>query len=141
MMELADKMTKVSMDKIAAKSTNFDNDAPLVADRPVDLVHLSKYTLGNRELEKEVLELFNQQSLIYLKRLAGAENMVNWHQAAHTIKGSAKGIGAWKVAEMAENAEMLPAETSQTCRKEQLETLVETVEEANRFIEHLLSKN
>lgn len=141
MMKLAGKMTKFSMDEIAENNTYFDEAAPLAAERPVDLVHLSKYTLGNRKLEKEVLELFNQQSVIYLKRLAEAENMVNWHQAAHTIKGSAKGIGAWKVAELAENAELLPAGTSESARQELLETLVETVEEANQFIEHLLAKN
>ena len=31
-------------------------------DRPVDLVHLAKYTMGNRELEQEVLTLFTRSS-------------------------------------------------------------------------------
>ncbi len=39
------------------------------SSRPVDLVHLSRYTLGERALEREVLELFCTQSSIYLERL------------------------------------------------------------------------
>jgi len=39
------------------------------SSRPVDLVHLSRYTLGERALEREVLELFCIQSLVYLERL------------------------------------------------------------------------
>jgi len=140
-MELVEIMAKLSIgNKPLGNCGNGELPDPVGNHRPVDLVHLSKYTLGNRALEKEVLELFNQQSVIYLKRLAEAENMVVWHQAAHTIKGSAKGIGAWKVAEIAENAELLPAESSEACRTEMLETLVITVEEANGFIEQLLSK-
>ena len=133
-------MARVGMGKSLGNFEKREFQSPAVSDRPVDLVHLSKYTLGNRSLEKEVLELFNQQSVIYLKRLAEAENMVAWNQAAHTIKGSAKGIGAWKVAEIAENAELLLVATSEANRRELLEALVTTVEEANGFIEHLLSK-
>jgi hypothetical protein len=33
--------------------------------RPVDLVHLSRYTLGERALEREALELFCTQSTIW----------------------------------------------------------------------------
>ena len=42
------------------------------SSRPVDLVHLSRYTLGERELEREVLELFCTQSFVYLERLKAA---------------------------------------------------------------------
>ncbi len=43
-----------------------------LSSRPVDLVHLSRYTLGDRALEGEVLELFCTQSPIYLERLRAA---------------------------------------------------------------------
>ena len=43
-----------------------------MASRPVDLVHLSRYTLGERDLEREVLQLFCSQSLIYIERLHAA---------------------------------------------------------------------
>ena len=41
-------------------------------EHPVDLKHLSRYTLGERALEREILELFCSQSAIYLERLREA---------------------------------------------------------------------
>ena len=76
-------------------------------DRPVDLVHLSRYTLGNRSLEREVLSLFLTQSQLYVQRLKEAREDKQWHDAAHTIKGSAKSIGAWQLARCAEKAESM----------------------------------
>ena len=75
--------------------------------RQIDLVHLARQTLGDVELEREVLSLFVVQSQVYLLRLQAAENAADWKRAAHTLKGSARGIGAWQLAEAAEAAEAL----------------------------------
>ncbi len=77
------------------------------SSRPVDLVHLSRYTLGERALEREVLELFCTQSLVYLERLREAESDKDWKDVAHSLKGSASAIGAWRAAEAAQRAEAL----------------------------------
>jgi len=69
------------------------------SSRPVDLVHLSRYTLGERAIEREVLELFCTQSLVYLERLRAAQSDSDWKDAAHSLKGSASAIGAWRAAE------------------------------------------
>ncbi len=71
--------------------------------RPVDLVHLSRYTLGERALEREVLELFCTQSVVYLERLRQAQSDQDWKDAAHSLKGSATAIGAWRAADAARN--------------------------------------
>ena len=42
--------------------------------RPVDLVYLSRFTLGERALEREVLELFCTKSFVYLERLNQAQS-------------------------------------------------------------------
>ena len=78
---------------------------PLVpADQPIDLAHLSRMTLGERTLECEVLELFDRQAELLLPRIrAGAPPEIA--AAAHTLKGSARGIGAWRVAKTAEAVE------------------------------------
>src|SRR5262245_55052645 len=78
---------------------------PLVpADQPIDLTHLSRMTLGDRSLECEVLALFDRQAEMLLPRIrAGAPAVVA--AAAHTLKGSARGIGAWRVASTAEAVE------------------------------------
>ena len=73
----------------------------------VDLVHLSKYTLGDRSLECELLSLFRCQSGVYLQRLETAASLSEWREAAHSLKGSARGIGAWAVGDQAETIEQL----------------------------------
>ena len=82
-------------------------DAPSVApdDRPIDLVHLARITLGDRGLEREVLQLFDRQSTLLIARMrAAAPDAIAHH--AHTMKGSARGIGAWRVARAAEALEL-----------------------------------
>jgi HPt (histidine-containing phosphotransfer) domain-containing protein len=66
--------------------------------------HLTRMTLGDRHLEREVLEIFLRQTTIMLQRLAGAESALA-AATAHTLKGSARGIGAWRVARAAERLE------------------------------------
>ena len=61
-------------------------------------------TLGDRRLEREVLEIFVRQTVIMLERIAGAEPALA-AAAAHTLTGSARGIGAWRVARAAEQLE------------------------------------
>ncbi|MEM7301113.1 MAG: Hpt domain-containing protein [Pseudomonadota bacterium] len=74
-------------------------------DRPVDLVHLARQTMGDRELEREVLSLFVNQSRQHLRRLREAKSQSECKMMAHTIKGSARGLGAWQVASAAEAIE------------------------------------
>ena len=63
--------------------------------------HLEQMTLGDRRLEREVLELFLRQTTIMLDRIVNAGPPLA-AAAAHTLKGSARGIGAWRVARAAE---------------------------------------
>ncbi|MEO1065753.1 MAG: Hpt domain-containing protein [Pseudomonadota bacterium] len=81
-----------------------------VDHRPIDLVHLAKQTLGNRSLENEVLRLFLTQSDIYLDRVHNACSREDRFAAVHTIKGSARNIGAWDVADAAETLEKAAAD-------------------------------
>jgi HPt (histidine-containing phosphotransfer) domain-containing protein len=70
----------------------------------IDDDHLGRMTLGDRRLEREVLEIFVRQTVIMLERIAGAEPALA-AAAAHTLIGSARGIGAWRVARAAEHLE------------------------------------
>ncbi len=74
--------------------------------RPVDLVHLSCQTMGDEELERDVLGIFVKQSSIYLKQLREAREAEVARQYAHQLKGAAKGIGAWELARIAEEVEL-----------------------------------
>jgi len=108
------------------------------SSRPVDLVHLSRYTLGERALEREVLQLFCTQSTIYLERLREASSDRDWKDAAHSLKGSAYAIGAWRAAEAAERAEALSGEALAQARALRLREIESSVREAETYIAALL---
>ena len=86
------------------------NSSPPLAPiaTPIDREHLSRMTLGERELEREVLALFDRQADLLLARMRKGEQSVA-AAAAHTLKGSARGIGAWRVANAAETLELASA--------------------------------
>jgi HPt (histidine-containing phosphotransfer) domain-containing protein len=75
----------------------------------IDEAHLGRMTLGDRSLEREVLEIFARQTMLTLKRITGADP-ARAAAAAHTLKGSACGIGAWRVVRAAERLEQAATE-------------------------------
>lgn len=75
------------------------------SEPPVDLKHLARYTMGDKALEKEILELFLAQLPQTIAALDKAETDRDWRIAAHTLKGSGRAVGAWQVARLAEVAE------------------------------------
>jgi HPt (histidine-containing phosphotransfer) domain-containing protein len=103
-------------------------------ERPIDLVHLARMTLGDRGLEREVLQLFVRQAAVLLDRMeaADADTVV---MLAHTLRGSAQGLGAWRVAATAEAieraADVEALSRAQAC-------LRAAVEEASSVITDLL---
>ena len=104
------------------------------AQNPVDLLHLSKQSLGDKSLETEILHLFKSQSSLYLERLKNAKTAEERRFASHTLVGSARGLGAWKVAEEAQKIEL-------HCSKSRdIKALQTAVNEANRYIEDLLGE-
>jgi len=78
--------------------------APVHCAGPIDAEHLAQMTFGDRALEREVLEIFHRQAAIMLSRIGGVEPGAA-SAAVHTLKGSARGIGAWRVARAAERLE------------------------------------
>ena len=76
--------------------------------RPIDLVPLSRQTFGGRDLEAELLRLFDRQSSQIVARLTdGPVSEARWRaELAHTLKGSARAVGAFGVAAAAEAYEL-----------------------------------
>lgn len=95
--------------------------------RPVDLVHLARQTMGDRNLEQEVLALFLQQVSSVRERLATAD-MAERRTLAHTLKGSSRGIGAFALADCAGAIETDPADRASIAR------LSDLIEEVRDFI-------
>jgi HPt (histidine-containing phosphotransfer) domain-containing protein len=69
-------------------------------DGPIDIEHLARMTLGDAGLEREVLAMFAGQAVRLGRDIAalpaGADALV------HTLKGSARAVGAFRVADAAE---------------------------------------
>jgi len=104
------------------------------ADAPaIDLAHLSRMTLGDRSLEREVLNLFDRQAELLLARMrevgpAGVAAL------AHTLNGSALGVGATRVAEAAAALERAAAQSLEPA----LANLAAAVAEARAAIAAML---
>jgi len=81
-------------------------------DRPVDILHLDRYTGGNRALNVEILQLFETQCREMLAKLeslaAEAGDGKSWRETTHTLKGASRGVGAWALADAAAEAEKIP---------------------------------
>lgn len=107
-------------------------------DRPLDLVHLSRQTAGNRHLEREVLAIFRRQARQVLFQLEALTAPSSRLEIAHALNGSAKGVGAWRVATAAQALETaaragLPA-------GEQVALLAECISEVVEDIDELLTE-
>lgn len=74
-------------------------------DKPIDLVHLSRLAMGDKDLELDVLKMFLAQIPNYLQMMTSAQNSDQIYVAAHTIKGAASNVGAFSLAQMARDAE------------------------------------
>ena len=83
-----------------------------------DEIHLGRMTLGDRGLEREILEIFVRQAALMIERVANAEPPLA-AAAAHTLMGSARGIGLWRVAKAAENLERLIARPSNSVERDE----------------------
>ena len=112
-----------------------------LAGDPIDRDYLARFTLCNAALEREVLELFAAQAPVYLERLRAARDCVAWRNAAHTIKGSASAVGAWRLAHFAQMAEQIELEGDPALaaehRDEAIAVVAISIDEACRFIGHL----
>ena len=92
------------MIEVSGELARVSSPSLVPCDSPIDIDHLSRMTLGERSLEREVLELFDRQAGMLLSRMQ-ADALPIAAASAHTLKGSARSIGAWRVATAAENVE------------------------------------
>ncbi len=116
---------------------------PKTADFAVDLRHLDRYTGGDRAVNQGILVLFEnqcQEMLARLEELSGeTANPKDWREVTHTLKGAARGIGAFGLANEAAQAET----TGPTDRRgaiEALQRMKAKSEAVYGFIEDFLKK-
>ncbi len=111
---------------------------PALLSHAVDLVHLARQTLGDRALEIELLSLFDRQSALTVRQLkaaSGAAQRKARGDLAHLLKGSARAVGAVRVAAAA----LAYEDRLATVSEPPIGPLAEAVEEARAAIADLLA--
>jgi HPt (histidine-containing phosphotransfer) domain-containing protein len=109
--------------------------------RPVDLVHLARYTGGDMALNAEILGLFLNQTTQLIGQLHGAleeHDQKTWREILHSLKGAARGIGAFGMADAAAAAEPIALGDSTAARA--LEDLKLRARPVQVFIEAYLGR-
>jgi HPt (histidine-containing phosphotransfer) domain-containing protein len=114
---------------------------PIAEHHPIelahlDLAHLRRMTLGDAGLEREVLTMFLKQADSVLGALAGLPP--DAAALAHTLKGSARAIGAFGVADQASTLEGAIRDGGDIARA--LAALAAAVDEARTAIAGVLDR-
>lgn len=95
----------------------------------IDIDHLNQYIGGDEALRDEILTIFDEQACLWVNRLDPVQDDGDWRDAAHALKGASRGIGAWSVGDLCEEAEGLVAGTPEKVarRREILGRIAECV--------------
>jgi HPt (histidine-containing phosphotransfer) domain-containing protein len=111
---------------------------PLVPDDgPIDIDHLKRMTLGDAGLEREVLAMFAAQAARLIDALAGLPPQAA--ELAHTLKGSARAIGAFDVADATEALEAAMREGGEPSQA--LTALEQAIAQARTAIDAMLRRS
>lgn len=95
--------------------------------RPIDLEHLARQTMDDRDVEREVLDMFVHQALSVRDEIAAAD-IAERLRLAHALKGSARGVGAFHIADCVAQIELQPADAAL------IERLAGLIDEVRDFV-------
>ena len=111
-------------------------------DAPIDMNHLARYTGGDRTLNSEILKLFNGQLNSMVDQLLSVlqqRDVRKWREVTHTLKGAARGVGAFAVGDAAAAAEPIDPSQSQDRAIQVIEALRVEGEAVQAFIQDYLA--
>ncbi len=98
----------------------------VMTDSPeIDFDHLNQYVDGDPDLTREVFGLFRNQVEMWGRGLRADSDDVVWSSVAHSLKGSARAVGAMELATLCDGAETLIGDD---CRPGAREVAVEKLE-------------
>ncbi len=80
------------------------------SEAEIDFDHLNQYVDGDIALTAEVFGLFQHQVEMWGRMLTVDADDEIWESVTHSLKGTAKAVGAVKLAELCERAEVLVGE-------------------------------
>jgi HPt (histidine-containing phosphotransfer) domain-containing protein len=109
---------------------------PVAAPRPrapIDLDFLSRQTMGDENLELEVLRMFDQMSHVYYERIETSPAVPDLIHHLHALKGAAAGVGAFGLSGLAALAET-ELRAGEAVNPERIDDVHLAVEEVSAFI-------
>jgi HPt (histidine-containing phosphotransfer) domain-containing protein len=109
----------------------------------VDLQHLGRYTGGDAALNAEVLQLFDTQiseMVAKLQTVLDAQDAKGWKEVTHTLKGAARGVGAFDFADAAAAAEPIDPVRDRGNASLAIRTLASCSAEVQTFIRNYLAR-
>jgi len=115
---------------------NFEPSTGVLEGAVLDRDHLKRMTFGDHSLEREVLQLFDRQAELLMMRMRVSEPAAVV-TLAHTLKGSAVGVGAGRVACAAEAAELVASRAPSECGRA-VDQLAQAVDEARIHIAEIM---
>lgn len=113
-----------------------------MTDGPIDMSHLARYTGGDRTLNAEILRLFDgqvTQMVGQLRTILAARDPKKWREVTHTIKGAARGVGAFAMGEAAANAEPVDPVNNQARAEQVIDALQREGHAVQLFIAEYLA--
>jgi CheY-like chemotaxis protein/HPt (histidine-containing phosphotransfer) domain-containing protein len=113
---------------------------PSDPDLPVDLKRFKDFTGGDKDFEKEIIDLFLKDTLKHIARLETAingDNASDVEAAAHSIKGAAANMGAEKFRKLAQDLET----KGNACALCDIGDGLELLKSAFAEIEHFFAEN
>ena len=106
-------------------------DKPLMAqgkatlnEHLLDMEHLRRQVSDDHHLQAEVLGLFRTQCLDALAALSDERDIAHW-EFGHRLKGSARAVGAWALAQSAEAFETVSMGGNAALKRALEDTLAE----------------
>ena len=114
------------------------NHYPSDPDLPVNLRHFEDLTGGDKDFEREIIDLFLKDTSLHLIRLEAAIKEVDSSRIealAHSIKGAAANMGAEKFRKLAQELELKGNACSLHDATEDFAHLISAFGEVKRFFE------
>ena len=87
-------------------------------DPEIDFEHLNQYVGGDVSLTKEVFSLFKNQVDMWSKALVADADDDVWAGLTHSLMGTAKAVGAMKLAKICEDSEKLIGENARPAARQ-----------------------
>ncbi len=106
-------------------------------NHPIDLVHLSGYTIGDTKLQNEILQSFLTQSDDNFNTLKKTTSYEEWCNVLHTLKGTSRNVGAFHLSNVIEHAETIPSELLEIHKLQALAAIELCIIEMRNYVSKL----